>query len=101
MNHIFAPLASIFLHYHSLTPLTEDYLAERDEVLLLEVGHGGADVAADAAAAGGRGGVEGDDVEDAAAVEEEARLVHHQDLGRVEGAAGQRVGVDVPAKKEG
>ena len=45
--------------------------------------------------------VEGDDVEDAAAVEEEARLVHHQDLGRVEGAAGQRVGVDVPAKKEG
>ena len=101
MNHICAPLASIFLlHYHSLTPLTEDYLAERDEVLLLEVGHGGADVAADAAA-GGRGGVEGDDVEDAAAVEEEARLVDDEDLGRVEGAAGERVRVDVPRKGEG
>ena len=71
--------------------LTQDNLAEGDEVLLLEVRHGGAVVA------GGRvGGVEGDDVEDAAAVEEEARLVDHEDLGRVEGAARQRVGVDVP-----
>ena len=41
-------------------------------------------------------GVVRDHVEDAAAVEQQPRLVDHQDLGGVQRAAGQAVAVDVP-----
>ena len=40
-------------------------------------------------------GVEGEDVKDAAAVDEEPVLAQHQDLGRVQGAARQPSSVDV------
>ena len=44
-------------------------------------------------------GVEGEDVEDAAAVDEEPVLAQHQDLGRVQGAARQPSSVDVAQRR--
>ena len=44
-------------------------------------------------------GVEGEDVKDAAAVDEEPVLAQHQDLGRVQGAARQPSSVDVAQRR--
>ena len=44
-------------------------------------------------------GVEGENVEDAAAVDEEPVLAQHQDLGRVQGAARQPSSVDVAQRR--
>lgn len=93
--------------------LTEHDLSQGDEVLLLVVRHGRHRIGLKhflviiknvliiihvIASHSNLRGVKGDDIEDPTAVEEQAGLVDHQDLGGVEGAAGQTGGVDVPEK---